>query len=437
MAKRNILILLASLFILLISAGASHAAVIQHTDTSLRSITTGEDGSLNSTYERGSLAVVPDGMNTITYIKGRYRLGGNAPNILGKAYMAHYINSNGVQSNGNSDDKRQILSVSNTTSALNTWYNFEYTFNVNEGEGIGNKVLITEVHGKEYKSFYMDLEITEIRYNEYTFEDVHLEINSDNYVKLVKSLPISPPFGVVTHWYNQTDGRAVSGTIDTLVTPEKTYNYTFYANIGSRTTRTPSGADDYGNYPIQFNLTIKVPSDATRAMEAAQNAEIQVNMVANDTNYIRNDVLSVDAGIIRDNNSTVLDEARRAASQTWDAEEGKSVIQISKEARDIANEAFNAITNIQNYTVPQIIDVKGVGGATCTTNSSYSVVVACSPDSGVTLNATVIGPSHPTVSVSNNTITFNDIISPGAYTATITASNGAGATQKNIMFFKI
>ncbi|NPV89605.1 MAG: hypothetical protein HPY50_02360 [Firmicutes bacterium] len=171
-----------------------------------------------------------------------------------------------------------------------------------------------------------------------------------------------------------------------------------------------------------FDQTVTTPGTfpyptIDQAVSAANAAKASAEQVADDTNDIRNNLLSISGGIVQDANGTVLQAAR--------------------EAKDRADQIYNLVSNTKVSIPPQIINTQGVGGATCTSSTSYSLIVTSYPESGVVYNATLLGPSTGDISIVGNIITFSNLTDPGAYTATITATNDGGTSSNIFNFFKV
>ena len=228
---------------------------------------------------------------------------------------------------------------------------------------------------------------------------------------------------------------------------------------------------------------------------------VEIAASTDNINYIRNEVLSVDAGIIRDNSGTVLAAARDAKTaaqlasdrtyynnntaaywgywgylygynaygQTRDSATGKSAAALAEEASTnastAATNASNAITAANNAkasadmaaartlfngksaaewasiaaqnAIPVINKAQGLNGATCTTGTSFTVVIVATPGSGVTYRVTC--GVFDSGWVANSSITINSgLTTAGAKTATVQVKNEAGnIAQTAFTFFKI
>ncbi|HOV79441.1 MAG TPA: hypothetical protein PK728_04985 [Bacillota bacterium] len=139
--------------------------------------------------------------------------------------------------------------------------------------------------------------------------------------------------------------------------------------------------------------------------------------------------------------------ADTAALRVWDSSESKSAATLAKEARNYAQTATNNTTynsqsaaywaylSAQN-TAPEINRVQGQNGATCTTGTSFMVVISATPSSGASYRVTC--GMFDSGWVSSNTITITGGIVSGANTAIIQVKNSLGTTaQTAFTFFKI
>jgi len=95
------------------------------------------------------------------------------------------------------------------------------------------------------------------------------------------------------------------------------------------------------------------------------------------------------------------------------------------------------MTSMISYNMyPSIEKVQGKNGSTCTTGSSYIVVIASNPSSGVSYRVTC--NSYDSGWVSNNNIVISSGIVSGANTATIKVRNNMGNESSTALtFFKI
>ncbi|SHE97180.1 hypothetical protein SAMN02745218_01177 [Desulfofundulus australicus DSM 11792] len=134
--------------------------------------------------------------------------------------------------------------------------------------------------------------------------------------------------------------------------------------------------------------------------------------------------------------------ADTAAARVWDSAEGKSAATLAKEARNntIYNNqsaAYWAYLAAQNsLPLPTITKVQGQNGATCTTGSTFTVVISATPSSGV--NYRVTCGSFDSGWVTSNAITISSGIVSGANTATVQVKNAAGTVAQTMFtFFKV
>ena len=87
------------------------------------------------------------------------------------------------------------------------------TFNPVSGEGVGNYKLFVRVHGDSYESFYWNIKVDEVRYNEYAWDSIVTEVTPEKYVKVTAQRVESIPY---------TTGKLVSDvageTIESSIT---------------------------------------------------------------------------------------------------------------------------------------------------------------------------------------------------------------------------
>ncbi|WP_041282925.1 hypothetical protein [Desulfofundulus kuznetsovii] len=128
--------------------------------------------------------------------------------------------------------------------------------------------------------------------------------------------------------------------------------------------------------------------------------------------------------------------ADTAAARVWDSVESKSAAQLAKEARDKANQALIAITNLQNSMAPMILKISGYNGATCTTGSTFNVVVQAPGATEFRVKADT-GNWSAWTPVSGYA-TATGITGNGAHTIFVEVRNAAGATASGQMtMFKL
>ena len=219
----------------------------------------------------------------------------------------------------------------------------------------------------------------------------------------------------------------------------------------------------YENYNNQYNSWFSFPStyltnlDAT-TIEIGPANKIFINggIVIGLKNNLPDESLVISA---RDAANAAKTSADNANTNAWTAQQNswysgtyggasESVANIAGYIRNqqlptvINNTTYNsqsaaywAYQAAQNAT-PTISKVQGQNGATCTTGSTFTVVISATPSSGASYRVTC--GSFDSGWVSNNTITINRGIVSGANTATVQVKNAAGTTaQTTFTFFKI
>lgn len=305
---RKLVYIFACLFGLGLMNDMAYAATKQHVLTNVGQVSTGASGEYNVGATSRTFNLVPHGHNHITYIKYRVREDHGSARL--KIYLGHHISSvSGLELTDNGDPEILLKDLDRTSG----WRTYEHYFNTSKGRG--NRCLLLYTRGRAYESWRWTVEVLEVRYTEYFWDDLKLEITPEKYVKFTATRDEGIGRTKINFINNITgkdegftigvsDNYKVYTLVDTSVQPEKTYDYTFYSDLGKR-----AGYHSYG-YPWTHSWTgsIKVPSDATLAMEAAEKA--------------------------RDAAVTAQDAAIKAAERTWDVPESKSASTLAKEARD-------------------------------------------------------------------------------------------------------
>lgn len=172
-------------------------------------------------------------------------------------------------------------------------------------------------------------------------------------------------------------------------------------------------------------------TNATAAMNAANAANTNALNASNYAAEARNEIRfgsyngGKSLGATWDQALAANLNASNAASRTWDTFSSKSVATLARET--------------MNNTPVIISKVQGVNQATCTSGTSFTAVVSISPSNNISYSVSCAGPVTPTISVSGNNITLNNLTAAGAYTATITATNTVtgGTAQTTFVFFKV
>jgi len=167
---------------------------------------------------------------------------------------------------------------------------------------------------------------------------------------------------------------------------------------------------------------------------------------ANATNaYNAANTAATNASNAKTSADTAATRAQTTANQTW---YGGKYGGTSESTADIAGyirnqqlpnletKINNLQTSITNIQTPTITKVQGQNSATCTTGSTFTVVISATPSSGASYRVTC--GSFDSGWVSNNTITITSDIVSGANTATVQVKNTASSTaQTTFTFFKV
>ncbi len=226
---------------------------------------------------------------------------------------------------------------------------------------------------------------------------------------------------------------------------------------------------------ITYDKAEAARSQAVSATNAAQNAKVSADSAVaelrSETYGLSATKAKLDTTYTKAN--TAATQAANAASRVWDSTEGKSAATLAKEARENASSAVTAANNAKasadiavNQTTysgqsaaywayvasvnagtdtiaPTIKKVQGQNGATCTTSSSFTVVITASdngPDSNLRYRAICDG--FDSGWSSSNTIALTGLTS-GPKTATIrvsdnpTTPDNGNVSHESFTFFKI
>ncbi len=167
-------------------------------------------------------------------------------------------------------------------------------------------------------------------------------------------------------------------------------------------------------------------TNASTAATDAAAAQTEATSAANNTTYGSQSAAywannaNTNAANAASYASSASTEATTAASQATSAntQAAAAVSNTTYNGQSAAYWADQAATAVSNNIVPVISSVIGVNGATCTTGTTFTANVAISPASSITYTVTGV----PGYSASGNSITFTGLATPGAYTATITAT---------------
>jgi hypothetical protein len=189
-------------------------------------------------------------------------------------------------------------------------------------------------------------------------------------------------------------------------------------NIGNYTPtsytmyNTPWGTSGYSSvntgglsYTEVDQISVNTLTSAQGAQTAAQSAQTAAQAAQSGTNTIVNSYLSTSAGIIQDSSgNTVLSVAKQASQNALlsnnqtiytggGADNNKSAAQLSKEGKDLAQQAVTGITgaqtslsnqmnglqsnitNIQNFMAPPLNKISGYLNTTVTSSSSINLTL--------------------------------------------------------------
>jgi hypothetical protein len=125
--------------------------------------------------------------------------------------------------------------------------------------------------------------------------------------------------------------------------------------------------------------------------------------------------------------SSAASYAQTAANQT---------VYNGQSAAYWANQAYSYAMLAAQNAAPRIEKVQGLNGATCTTGSSFTVVISASPSSNVQYRVTC--GSFDSGWTTSNQITISSGLVSGANTATVQVKNAVGNTaQASFTFFKL
>ncbi|HHY67971.1 MAG TPA: hypothetical protein GX517_12405 [Alicyclobacillus sp.] len=129
--------------------------------------------------------------------------------------------------------------------------------------------------------------------------------------------------------------------------------------------------------------TAQTAASAAQQAAAAANNTVQYAQqaanAANAVNSIVNSTLTVNAGVVQDSSGTVLQAARQANSNAYNA--WQSAQSANSKLDNVTNQLNQVQTNIQNinqYLPPTLNKISGLNGATATSNGSLQVVIDAS-----------------------------------------------------------
>ncbi|OPY63697.1 MAG: hypothetical protein A4E56_00420 [Pelotomaculum sp. PtaU1.Bin065] len=237
-----------------------------------------------------------------------------------------------------------------------------------------------------------------------------------------------------TIWsYSPPEGRKAVGV--TLKYKCETYSYGFrtriVANGVEKVRDVISGG--YGTGEISCSGSydlVEVQWQALRENEAGPMTILTGSTVTVE-GYVASDVDVIAAKIAAETAATNATSANSAANNA-------ALYAINAANNTTYNgQSVAYMTSMISYNMyPTIEKVQGKNGSTCTTGSSYTVVIASNPSSGVSYRVTC--NSYDSGWVSNNNIVISSGIVSGANTATIRVRNNMGnESSTTLTFFKI
>ena len=238
--------------------------------------------------------------------------------------------------------------------------------------------------------------------------------------------------GIFVEGYNMTQGFSsplpawISGTTGYYSVPDDGCTW----RIAGFAQGYGGNAEDPTVFPISsyFSTTVTTSGSFSgyspkTATDAANNAASYAQTAATNAN---------DAKTAANNAYTAANDAKTAAqnAQTYAQTAANNTTYNSQSAAYWAYQAALA-------TPPTIKKIKGQNNATCTTGSSFTLVIFAEPSSGVQYRVTC--GTFDSGWTANNTITISSGIVSGVNTATVQVKNTAtGATsQETFTFFKI
>ncbi|MDI6906445.1 MAG: hypothetical protein QMC81_02995, partial [Thermoanaerobacterales bacterium] len=185
----------------------------EHVLTNLGSYTLIGQGGRNPHEYQLVATGIPHGNNHITYVKYRVRCNSSYRSSAASLYLAHVGGNpqyDPVAELVNNGDPILALPCSvSSSSTKGQWYTYERT--VTSSEGRGNRNIYLFARGEDDAYFSYTFEILEVRYVEYFWDDIVVELTPERYVKITASR--NPGIGQTkTELVNLTDGRTIPVT---------------------------------------------------------------------------------------------------------------------------------------------------------------------------------------------------------------------------------
>jgi len=202
------------------------------------------------------------------------------------------------------------------------------------------------------------------------------------------------------------------------------------ASYASSANTNASNAASYASNAASYASSAN--TNASNAASYASSANTKLSDSTTGLSAIKDS--TVTAGIKADNAKASADVA---SSRVWDTAESKSAATLAKEARDKATTVESKVNVLQQMISPDIKQVVGQNGATCTKGTTFTVVI--SANNANQYCARVAGDSWSSWS-NSNTITVQVGSSAGPKTIEVKARNSVNPSAEaisTITIFKI
>lgn len=213
---------------------------------------------------------------------------------------------------------------------------------------------------------------------------------------------------------------------DTGLNKESSYEYRLHV------TNYHSGVD--GTKTVEYDVYSTVSTTEDPAVAAAQEAASAAQVAKQSAELSKQA-----ADIAASNSLQALGMASNASENALSAY--NKAIEVKADTEYIKNNLIprleNKIDNISQSVEAsktiQITSLKGVNGATCTSGSTFRLIVDTNGPPGE-ITATCNGGN---VSIVGNEIAISDVNVPGAYTVNVTVKQGTYESKGTFVFFKI
>ena len=218
----------------------------------------------------------------------------------------------------------------------------------------------------------------------------------------------------------------ITGTISTSL------SYSDINSIRSGLATTSDLSSILNKVDTAISYASSANTNASNAASYASSANTKLSDSTTGLSAIKDS--TVTAGIKADNAKASADVA---SSRVWDTAESKSAATLAKEARDKATTVESKVNVLQQMISPDIKQVVGQNGATCTKGTTFTVVI--SANNANQYCARVAGDSWSSWS-NSNTITVQVGSSAGPKTIEVKARNSVNPSAEaisTITIFKI